>query len=192
MNTIGGNRSVVRTQTALKNGLTELLLQKPIQQISVKELTEYVNLNRGTFYLHYKDIYDLLDHLENEMFADLHEIIESHPADSLQEKPFPFLKDIFQFLGEHADFCRILLDENHDKHFIEKLIILLRDECFSDLDSLFPKTSPEIYTAYYSYILYGCIGIIENWLLNNCEPCAEKMASLTETIILHGILVMEK
>ncbi|MCI5502602.1 MAG: TetR family transcriptional regulator C-terminal domain-containing protein [Eubacterium sp.] len=86
----------------------------------------------------------------------------------------------------------MLLGENHDKNFIEKLKVLLRDKCFSDWDYLFPNTSPETCAAYYSYILYGCIGIIENWLMNDCKPGAEEMASLTETIILHGILVMEK
>ncbi|MDY6045935.1 MAG: TetR-like C-terminal domain-containing protein [Anaerobutyricum sp.] len=101
-------------------------------------------------------------------------------------------QDNFQYQGEHADFCRILLGENHDKNFIEKLKVLLRDKCFSDWDYLFPNTSPETCAAYYSYILYGCIGIIENWLMNDCKPGAEEMASLTETIILHGILVMEK
>ena len=43
------NRSIQRTQALLKDGLTALMKQKPIQKISVKELTDSVNLNRGTF-----------------------------------------------------------------------------------------------------------------------------------------------
>ena len=42
-----------------------------IQDISVKELTELVDINRGTFYLHYDDIYDMLHKVEDEMFPDL-------------------------------------------------------------------------------------------------------------------------
>ena len=64
MNTKGKNRSVQRTQALLKDGLTELMQTKPVQNITVRELTDYVNLNRGTFYLHYRDIQDLLEHLE--------------------------------------------------------------------------------------------------------------------------------
>lgn len=49
MNTKGKNRSVQRTQALLKDGLTELMQTKPVQNITVRELTDYVNLNRGTF-----------------------------------------------------------------------------------------------------------------------------------------------
>ena len=49
------SRSVMRTQNLLKTGLIELMQEKPVQQITVKELVEHVDLNRGTFYLHYKD-----------------------------------------------------------------------------------------------------------------------------------------
>ena len=56
--------SVQRThQALLKDGLTELMQTKPVQNITVRELTDYVNLNRRTFYLHYRDIQDLLEHL---------------------------------------------------------------------------------------------------------------------------------
>lgn len=58
------NRSVRRTKKLLINHLIGLLKQKPINQISVKELTDLCDLNRGTFYLYYKDIYDMIEKLE--------------------------------------------------------------------------------------------------------------------------------
>ena len=91
MNTKGKNRSVIRTQTLLKNGLTELMLTKPVQNITVKELTDYVDLNRGTFYLHYKDILDLLEHLENDMLDEFVEINNSYKREELNGRPFPLI-----------------------------------------------------------------------------------------------------
>ncbi len=191
MNTKGNNRSVIRTQTMLKNGLTELMLKKPVRQISVKELTAYVNLNRGTFYLHYRDIFDLLEHIENEMLEYFQDILESHQAEELKGKPFPLLKDIFQFLGENADFCRAILGENKDWNFIDKLKTILKEKCFYDWEYLFAKADPEIYEIYYSFVLSGCIGIIENWLFSDMKQSAEEIATITENIILHGILVLK-
>ena len=49
---------VRRTKRLLRQGLTELLKQKSIKKITVRELSELIDINRGTFYLHYKDIYD--------------------------------------------------------------------------------------------------------------------------------------
>ena len=50
------DRRVRRTKTRLTEGLLHLLMQKDIKDISVRELAEYADINRCTFYLHYKDI----------------------------------------------------------------------------------------------------------------------------------------
>ena len=62
------NRSVRNTKRRLREGLLELLDRKPINEISVKELTDLVDVNRGTFYFHYQDIFDLLHNIETEFF----------------------------------------------------------------------------------------------------------------------------
>lgn len=40
---------------------------KPSKSISVRELAERADINRGTFYIHYQDVNDLLQRLEDEM-----------------------------------------------------------------------------------------------------------------------------
>lgn len=58
------------TKMLLRRALTELLKQKPVQSISVKELCEKAGIHRGTFYAHYTDIFDLLAQVEEEMMQD--------------------------------------------------------------------------------------------------------------------------
>ena len=55
------DKRVIRTKALLIRSLSALMKQKNIKDITVKELCEYADINRGTFYLHYKDIYDMLD-----------------------------------------------------------------------------------------------------------------------------------
>ena len=52
------DRRVRKTRALLLQGLVKMMENHDIQDISVKELTELVDINRGTFYLHYDDIYD--------------------------------------------------------------------------------------------------------------------------------------
>ena len=54
------DRRVRKTRALLLQGLVKMMENHDIQDISVKELTELVDINRGTFYLHYDDIYDML------------------------------------------------------------------------------------------------------------------------------------
>jgi len=53
------DRRVRKTKKALREGLAELLTQKSIQKITVRELTDKVDIHRSTFYANYEDIYDL-------------------------------------------------------------------------------------------------------------------------------------
>ncbi|MCD8230943.1 MAG: TetR/AcrR family transcriptional regulator [Clostridiales bacterium] len=186
MNTKGSNRSVRRTQDVLKKGLVELLLEKPIQQITVKELTEYVNINRGTFYLYYDDIYDLLEQIEEEMHDASRRIVEAHADDFNNKSAFSFLKEYYEFLKDNKDFFRMLLQHDRDRSFIIKIRDIVTTQYFEKWKSLYMPENDEYSDFYYSYMLTGIAGIIEVWLRNNMEQSAEEIASLTEDIIFHG------
>ena len=56
---------VRRTKKLLREGLTKLMKEKSIKKISVRELSDLVEINRGTFYLHYYDIHDVLSDIFN-------------------------------------------------------------------------------------------------------------------------------
>ena len=68
------DRRVRRTKKLLTQALTELLQKKQINEITVKELTDLADMNRGTFYLYYRDIFDMLEKIEAELFQKLDSI----------------------------------------------------------------------------------------------------------------------
>ena len=71
------DRRVRRTRERLRQALTQLLLEKDVRDITVRELTDLADVNRGTFYTHYRDIYDLLEQTENALFGELEALLDS-------------------------------------------------------------------------------------------------------------------
>lgn len=191
MNTKGKNRSVLRTQTLLKNGLTELMLTKPVQNITVRELTDYVNLNRGTFYLHYKDIQDLLEHLENDMLDEFIEITNAHQPQKMNGKPFPLIYDLYKFLKKNADFVKLVLVTNREQNFKNRLKEIIQERCINDWNEIFSHTDPKLSEIYSSYVLSGCIGIIETWVMHDTQQSPEELARYTENIMLNGLNILK-
>ena len=57
------DRRVRKTKKALREGLIELLNEKSIQSITVRELTDKVDIHRSTFYANFKDVYELYNHV---------------------------------------------------------------------------------------------------------------------------------
>ena len=72
------DRRVRRTKKLLTQALTQLLQEKQINEITVKELTDLADMNRGTFYLYYKDMFDMLEKIEDGMFEALDAIVSLH------------------------------------------------------------------------------------------------------------------
>ena len=76
------DRRVRKTRALLLQGLVKMLETHDIQDISVKELTELVDINRGTFYLHYDDIYDLIMQIKGSA-VDIHQFSQLLDGDIL-------------------------------------------------------------------------------------------------------------
>ena len=60
------------TKTALEASLKKLLLKKPLDKITIRDLTEDCGISRMTFYYHFKDIYDLVEWICYEDAADVY------------------------------------------------------------------------------------------------------------------------
>ncbi len=62
------NNSSVKTRALIKSTFAAMLSEKgEIGKITVTELVKRANINRGTFYSHYDDIYGVAEDYENEL-----------------------------------------------------------------------------------------------------------------------------
>jgi hypothetical protein len=60
-----------KTKNSIFSAFIELRASKPVEKITIRELTQRANISKQTFYLHFKDIYDLSDYLENDAISSL-------------------------------------------------------------------------------------------------------------------------
>lgn len=80
------DRRVRKTKRAIQNVLCELTKKKKLNEITVKELCALADINKSTFYLHYRDIYDLANSIKNIMVKDICDIIDEYPYNETIEK----------------------------------------------------------------------------------------------------------
>ena len=69
------------TKMVIKDSFFQLLKQKPVEKITVKEICEMAQINRATFYRYYENQYDLLSVIENDMFQNIQDTIKEQTAD---------------------------------------------------------------------------------------------------------------
>lgn len=191
MDTEALDRRVRKTRTRLRECLVVLLKTKKVQEITVRELTEMADLNRGTFYLHYKDVFDLLEKTEEALLDDFNRLVMAHTADDLRQRPGIIFHEIYSLVYENSDLVEVLMGENGDLNFMNRLKQLIRDKVLRDWIEVFRSGTPAVFEAYFSFIVTGSVGLVQHWLKTGLKETPEQMARLTESIIRNGIAVLD-
>jgi len=181
------DRRINKTKQVLKETLTDLLEEKELRKISIKELTEKSNINRGTFYLHYLDIYDMIDKLENEIVTDLINIIESNNPFDIDNYFLPVLLKAVEYLYSDMRFCKALIGPNGDLSFLEKLKKIMIEQTFKTYKKI-GKNRDKVFLQYLTtFIVSGGIGAFQEWLNGDCKVPLKSVIEPCEIMISNGI-----
>ena len=71
------------TKQAIRNSFIKLINERPVAQITVKDIVEDCGINRNSFYYHYQDLPSMIEEI---VLEEANEIIRQHPTvDSLEE-----------------------------------------------------------------------------------------------------------
>lgn len=170
------DRRVRKTKKQLRQGLAKLMSQKPINEITVKELVEEVDINRSTFYLHYTDIYDMLNQIENELMEEIVNIITIGEE---QLKSFSFLVKLFTMLDNNREICKALVGPHGDMSFITKIENYIANSIDQYATDIYTDAIQNDLKYIHSYCITGCVGMFKTWIIEDHRETPEHMAELT-------------
>lgn len=181
-----------KTKENIRMCFLQLLQEKDFMKISIQDITSAAKINRGTFYLHYLDKYDLMNQMEETLISGLEAQLKSLEPDQAiledAEKGVPSIHAIavFHYIKQNADQFRIFLGEHglsdfHKrlKHFFQNHFIehtLGNEELFRNL-----TISSDYLSA---FATSAFLGLIEQWLENNLAETPTQMAEMYMKIIL--------
>ena len=181
------DRRVRRTKKLLSQGLIELMQQKQAKDITVRELADLVDVNRGTFYLYYRDIFDMLERLEEELFEQLNAVILAHKGEPILTHARPMLKDLFRIVAENKEICSVLLSDNGDIKFLQKLSDVIQEKLRMDWLNGYVENETE-FEYRYAFGALGFICLLRKWLHLDCVESADDMAAFADSLIRQGIM----
>ncbi|MBE6902749.1 MAG: TetR/AcrR family transcriptional regulator, partial [Ruminococcaceae bacterium] len=98
------DKRVIRTKKAIKNALFKLMESKDISDITISELTASANVNRRTFYTHYRTITDILEEIENDLVAALTEMLKDVDVNNCSESIEKLFLRFHSIISEEFDF----------------------------------------------------------------------------------------
>ncbi|MCM1133238.1 MAG: TetR/AcrR family transcriptional regulator [Ruminococcus flavefaciens] len=171
---------IEKTKCAIRNAFLQLRSQKPLEKITVKELSSLANINKATFYLHYHDIYDLSETLERDIVHKCLDGIE-HPENIFSDTQ-SFVKELTGSFVANEQLIRILFEGNRSSSFMD----LFEEELYKIIYTAYPNYQPAlenrmvmtflIYGSYYTYEKHHENGI--NSVFNILEKFSEAITRM--------------
>lgn len=171
------------TETTRKNltdAFWKLYQTKPIERISVKEITDMAGYNRGTFYLYFKDIYDVLDNVEKDVLEIMKGEIEKYRILFKESGKEPDIEEISLAAIEIFKTCDykplVLLGDKGDLRFEN----LFREMMYKDLIvKIDDSTEMDDCTKEYiiHFFISGVIGVLKKWYTDGMTISVEQHLS---------------
>ncbi|MBE6835162.1 MAG: TetR/AcrR family transcriptional regulator [Ruminococcaceae bacterium] len=158
------DRRIRKTKSNIKSSLIELLKDKPINNISVTELTELADISRKTFYLHYNSIYEAKEDIDNDLITQLNEIISSISKESHSLNTYDiysFFKQVNKITENHSELVSYFISNTKQSSLYMKVKQILKD---SILEWVNRNSNNPVYNDYLAeFVVSGVLSTYVQW-----------------------------
>ncbi|MHB8131329.1 MAG: TetR/AcrR family transcriptional regulator [Mobilitalea sp.] len=160
------DRRIQKTRQAIMNTFVDLLTEKGFAKITINDIADRANINRGTVYLHYMDKFDLLDKCIETYVEPLLQYC-ANTADSNTNAIA--LQSIFEYLENNFTIYKLLLSNEGAGFFRNRLYAIIA-QSLAEVIALKPENNAFSNGVTIHFLTSGFIGVLE-WWINNSMPC---------------------
>ncbi len=185
-------RSALRSKRLIISALADLLQEKPLDKITVTEVVNRAQINRGTFYAHFSDVPDVIHHLILGIFTTIREALTDESI-QLTQIPHALLKRIQNYLEEDMEFCQKVMNSGAAQMMQEQLVQLVMDYMLQH-ESDYGFGDHQLYELTLRFCAGGRGNLYRDWFTGKLELTldqltmeAEKMVNRIIQSILRGI-----
>ena len=177
------DRRNLKTEKLIKDVFLNLLKTKDINKISVAEISRIADVGRGTFYLHYQDVYDLYESIELEVITDLKNMFKASFPTTNSTNSLKLSNSLVTYIENNKDLFKILIRSNIG-NTMNKIKRSFYNDVFDENSLVYPSINKQYSLLESIFVVSGIIGTLEKWILDDFKVSGENMAKMINTIIL--------
>ena len=177
------DRRARRSRRLLKESLLVLMKRKAFSQISVRDVTDEADMNRGTFYLHYTGTVELLQSLEADLLQELEALIDAHLQETVDRGSVrPLLEPLLDFVVERQETWAVLLDEDDASGISQGLQRLIRKKGAGVVETWFHPQNSQLGDYLLTFLAWGFIGLLKEWFAQDMALPQEELIAAAQRL----------
>lgn len=177
---------VIKTKKAIRNAFAELLSEKDIQKITIKDIADTAVINRKTFYNYYAGVYSVVDEIENEIIMAFIDALRDADFKQLLHEPYEIFKKLTTIINSDFDFYSHLMKMDSNTSLISKIIQALEvniKKSFSEQISMNKSTLDLVF----DYAIAGMITVYQKWFNSDRTESIEEISKALSIIVSSGV-----
>lgn len=180
------DRRVRITKQAIRESLIELMQRYPISKISVKMICEAADINRSTFYAHYRDQNDLLDRVQQEAVQGIKGYVFEGSFIQRADTAGPIIVKVLEYCRDNRTLFGVILGEHGSTTFQRELMLLAQEKAIQEIredERLDARTTKYLEL----FAISGILSMIRAWLAGGCADEPADLAALMTKFLYEGI-----
>lgn len=173
-----------QTKQNLLDAFWSLYCQNRIEKITVRDITNKAGYNRGTFYEYFKDVYDVLDNIENSLIPTINELPPVSTRNTTLGMP---IEQFFEIYKQNSKYYSVLLGEKGDPAFASKLKNSIKPMIMNVFDDK-PYIDRKELDYILEYTLSAMIGVMSYWFMQEDAIANDKLYELIKRLTEQGIM----
>lgn len=175
---IKNNRRAQYTRRQLKDALIRLLEHNSLAAITVTELCQEADVNRGTFYLHYVSPAELFADIERDLVKEVQPLIHTGTANIDQ-----WLPPILEVIQSQETATLIIIRNIHDSPLLQAVLTPVRAQTLQHYQQVFHESDPALLAYYYEFFFSGAVRVITKWLASGANESPMAIAQVIQNAI---------
>lgn len=178
------NKNYQRIDKLIVDSFIYLCKVESTNNISVSMLCKKADINRTTFYNHYKDIWEIIEVIEKEIIAKINNILDDFNFYDFMKNPYDTLSKFNAIIEKKPNYYKKLFELSESRFFIDKLKDIFRNKILEDKGFTTTFNKPGNAQGIISFFVGGLANVYSDWFDNkiNCT-LDELIKQMSESLI---------
>lgn len=189
------DRRIIKTKRAIRTAFAQLVAEKDLKSITIKDISDRADINRKTFYNYYESVSRIVDEIEDEMIAACVRVLDDVDFSEVLQNPTKVFDRMTSAISKDVEFYSLLFRAGNNGRLIAKIVTVLKDmikESFARQITV----EPDMLNMMADFIISGGVAAFQGWLSGNYSrgdmEIFSKRLSILITRGVNGLLAAER
>lgn len=181
------DKRCIKTRKAIRMSLSEILKEKNIADITVKEISDHALISRNTFYAHYESVDALLDEIETEILQQIVEFVENTDVKKFQFDPYPILNELTKLIYTDFELNKHIINSKRSNNILNKLKPLSKEHVLEKILDVV-NLSEEMLGILSEFYAAGINAAYKQWFNSSRTHSLEEVTTTISLVVSDGMI----